>query len=327
MNILVVGGAGYIGSHMTYRLNQENHSVVVLDDLSAGFRDAVKGAKLIIGSLADQALLEHIFSEHQFDAVMHFASFIQVGESVRKPADYYRNNVINTLNLLEAMVTHQVKNFVFSSTAAIFGNPEYCPIDEKHRAWPINPYGQTKLAVENILKDLASSSENWRIISLRYFNPVGAHESALIGEMPKGTPNNLMPCLLRVASKEIPYLQVFGNDYPTKDGTAVRDYIHVIDLATGHIKALDYLKQHKGYDCFNLGTGQPYSVLEVVKTFEAVNEIEIPLEIGPKRSGDLPEYYATSDKAKNLMLWHPELSLTQMCKTAWSWKKNLNQML
>jgi UDP-glucose 4-epimerase len=229
--------------------------------------------------------------------------------------------------LLDAMRISEVYTLVFSSSATVYGSPHYLPYDEDHPICPINPYGQTKLAVENILKDLASSSENWRIISLRYFNPVGAHESALIGEMPKGTPNNLMPCLLRVASKELPYLQVFGNDYPTKDGTAVRDYIHVIDLATGHIKALDYLKQHKGYDCFNLGTGQPYSVLEVVKTFEAINEIEIPLEIGPKRSGDLPEYFATSDKAKNLMLWQPELSLIQMCKTAWSWKKNLNQIL
>ena len=335
MNILVTGGAGYIGSHTVIKLIEEGHLVVIYDNFynsDESIADRVKkitGIKpmVIAGDICDLNKIVEVIAKFKIDAVMHFAGLKSVAESSVEPLKYYLNNVYGTMVLLDAMRISEVYTLVFSSSATVYGSPHYLPYDEDHPICPINPYGQTKLAVENILKDLASSSENWRIISLRYFNPVGAHESALIGEMPKGTPNNLMPCLLRVASKELPYLQVFGNDYPTKDGTAVRDYIHVIDLATGHIKALDYLKQHKGYDCFNLGTGQPYSVLEVVKTFEAVNEIEIPLEIGPKRSGDLPEYYATSDKAKNLMLWQPELSLTQMCKTAWSWKKNLNQIL
>ena len=311
MNILVTGGAGYIGSHTVIKLIEEGHLVVIYDNFynsDESIADRVKkitGIKpmVIAGDICDLNKIVEVIAKFKIDAVMHFAGLKSVAESSVEPLKYYLNNVYGTMVLLDAMRISEVYTLVFSSSATVYGSPHYLPYDEDHPICPINPYGQTKLAVENILKDLASSSENWRIISLRYFNPVGAHESALIGEMPKGTPNNLMPCLLRVASKEIPYLQVFGNDYPTKDGTAVRDYIHVIDLATGHIKALDYLKQHKGYDCFNLGTGQPYSVLEVVKTFEAVNEIEIPLEIGPKRSGDLPEYYATSDKAKNLMLW------------------------
>lgn len=333
MNILVTGGAGYIGSHTVIKLLDEGHFVFIYDNFCNSDESVVErigiitGIKptVISGDVCDLNKLLEVIAKFNIDAVMHFAGLKSVSESSAEPLKYYLNNVYGTMVLLEAMRISGVHTLVFSSSATVYGAPQYLPYDEDHPKFPINPYGQTKLAVEAILQDLAHSSENWRIVSLRYFNPVGAHESGLMGEMPKGTPNNLMPYLLRVASKEAASLKVFGDDYPTKDGTGVRDYIHVIDLAVGHVKALDFLKKHKGYDCFNLGTGQPCSVLEIVKTFELVNQITIPLEIVSRRPGDLPEYYAASDKAKDILLWQPSLSLAQMCKTAWDWKKNLDK--
>ncbi len=333
MNILVTGGAGYIGSHTVIKLIEEGHSVVIYDNFCnsdesvIGRIEIITGVKpmLVSGDVCDLNKLVEVIAKFNIDAVMHFAGLKSVSESSAEPLKYYLNNVYGTMVLLEAMQISEVHILVFSSSATVYGVPKYLPYDENHPTCPINPYGQTKLAVEAILQDLARSSDNWRIASLRYFNPVGAHESGLMGEMPKGTPNNLMPYLLRVASKEVTSLKVYGDDYPTKDGTGVRDYIHVVDLAVGHIKALDFLKQYKGYDYFNLGTGQPYSVLEMVKTFELVNQVAISLEIVSRRPGDLPEYYAASDKAKNVLLWQPSLSLAQMCKTAWEWKKNLEK--
>ena len=320
MNILVVGGAGYIGSHMTYRLNQENHSVVVLDDLSAGFRDAVKGAKLIIGSLADQALLEHIFSEHQFDAVMHFASFIQVGESVRKPADYYRNNVINTLNLLEAMVTHQVKNFVFSSTAAIFGNPEYCPIDEKHRAWPINPYGQSKWMVEQILGDF-ELAYGLQSVCLRYFNAAGALPEAGLGER-HNPETHLIPLILQVASGRREAISVYGSDYDTPDGTCIRDYIHIMDLCDAHLLAINHLISGKGSARYNLGNGLGYSVQEVIKTAGEVTERNIKVLPEGRRQGDPARLVADSKLARAELGWEPKRAqLERIIRDAWLWEQ------
>ena len=329
MNILVTGGAGYIGSHTVIQLIEEGHFVVIYDNFCnsdefvADRIEIITGTKptVISGDVCDLNKLVEVIAEFNIDAVMHFAGLKSVSESSAEPLKYYLNNVYGAMALLEAMQISGVYALVFSSSATVYGSPQYLPYDENHPTNPINPYGQTKLAVEAILEDLARSSEYWRIVSLRYFNPVGAHESALIGEMPKGIPNNLMPYLLKVASKEAASLKVFGDDYPTKDGTGVRDYIHVVDLAVGHIKALDFLKEHKGYDCFNLGTGRPYTVLEIVKTFELVNQVTIPLEIVSRRPGDLPEYYAASDKATNVLLWQPCLSLAQMCKTAWNWKK------
>ena len=329
MNILVTGGTGYIGSHTVIQLIEEGHFVVIYDNFCnsdefvADRIEIITGTKptVISGDVCDLNKLVEVIAEFNIDAVMHFAGLKSVSESSAEPLKYYLNNVYGTMALLEAMQISGVYTLVFSSSATVYGSPQYLPYDENHPTNPINPYGQTKLAVEAILEDLARSSEYWRIVSLRYFNPVGAHESALIGEMPKGIPNNLMPYLLKVASKEAASLKVFGDDYPTKDGTGVRDYIHVVDLAVGHIKALDFLKEHKGYDCFNLGTGRPYTVLEIVKTFELVNQVTIPLEIVSRRPGDLPEYYAASDKATNVLLWQPCLSLAQMCKTAWNWKK------
>ena len=320
MNILVVGGAGYIGSHMTYRLNRENHSVVVLDDLSAGFRDAVKDAKLIIGSIADQALLEKIFSEHQFDAVMHFASFIQVGESVRKPADYYRNNVINTLNLLEAMVAHQVKNFVFSSTAAIFGNPDYCPIDEKHLARPINPYGQSKWMVEQILGDF-EVAYGLQSVCLRYFNAAGALPEAGLGER-HNPETHLIPLILQVASGRREAISIYGNDYDTPDRTCIRDYIHIMDLCDAHLLAVNHLISGKGSARYNLGNGLGYSVQEVIEAAGRVTERKIKVLAEHRRPGDPARLVADAMLAKTELGWEPKRAqLEQIIRDAWLWEQ------
>lgn len=306
MNILVTGGAGYIGSHTVIKLIEEDHFVVIYDNFcnsDESIEDRIEmitgiKPKVIRGDVCDLNKLLEIIKLFGIDTVMLFAGLKSVSESSTEPLRYYLNNVYGTMVLLEAMQISGVKTLVFSSSATVYGVPQYLPYDENHPTSPINPYGQTKLVVKAILQDLADSSEDWSIVSLRYFNPVGAHESGLMGEMLRGIPNNLMPYLLRVASKEDASLKVFGDDYPTTDGTGVRDYIYVIDLALGHIKALDFLNKHKGYEYFNLGTGQPYSVLELVKKFELVNQVKIPLEIVSRRPGDLAEYYASSNKAK-----------------------------
>ena len=275
--------------------------------------------------LLDREALEKLFQEHNFTSVMHFAGLKAVGESVKIPLTYYYNyynNITGTINLLEVMSENKVKNLVFSSSATVYGDPIQIPINESHPLSATNPYGRTKLMIEEILRDLYISDNSWRIAILRYFNPVGAHESGRIGEDPKGIPNNLVPYITQVAIGKREKLYVFGNDYDTPDGTGVRDYIHVVDLVKGHIKALEYLNEHEGIEAFNLGTGKGYSVLEMVKAFSEVTEKEIPYEIVDRRPGDIATCYADPGKAEKLLGWKAEKDLLQMCEDSWRWQKN-----
>ena len=333
MNILLAGGAGYIGSHTCIELISAGHTVVIADNLCNSKKEAVKRVEKIVGqeipfyeiNVCDHDSLRKVFSENKIDAVIHFAGLKAVGESCEKPLMYYRNNLDSTLTLLEVMKEFGCHNFVFSSSATVYGIPETVPLVETMPTSCTNPYGWTKLMTEQILQDVTKTDPELSVVLLRYFNPIGAHESGTIGENPNGIPNNLMPYITQVAVGKLKELGVFGNDYPTPDGTGVRDYIHVVDLAKGHVKAIDYADAHKGTEIFNLGTGVGYSVLDIVKTFSKVNNVEIPYQIKPRRAGDIAECYADPTKAKEVLGWTAEKTLEDMCRDSWNWqKKNPN---
>ena len=326
MSILVTGGAGYIGSHTCIELLENGYDIVVLDNFLNSKPEALNRIRKITGrdfkfyeaDLLDREAVEKIFSENSIEAVIHFAGLKAVGESVKKPLWYYHNNITGTLILCETMAKHNVKRLVFSSSATVYGNPKSVPISEDFPLSTTNPYGSTKLMIENILRDLFVADETWSIALLRYFNPIGAHESGLIGEDPNDIPNNLMPYVAQVAAGKLPILSVFGNDYPTHDGTGVRDYIHVVDLAKGHIKAVQRVMNTVGVDAYNLGTGQGYSVLDLVKTFSDVNGVAVNYKIAPRRPGDIAECYANPRKAKELLGWEAQFDLKRMCQDAWN---------
>ena len=344
--ILVTGGAGYIGSHTCIALHQAGYDIVVYDNLSNSSREAINRVSTLIGQpiefiegdIRDAELLRKVFTEHQFFGVIHFAGLKAVGESVAKPLLYYNNNVSGTITLLEAMAEANVKNLVFSSSATVYGDPEVLPIDEKSPRSCTNPYGQSKLTVEHVLEDLAATNDSWNLIPLRYFNPVGAHSSGQIGEDPNDIPNNLMPYISQVAVGKLEKLSIFGNDYPTVDGTGVRDFIHVTDLAQGHVAALNYLQQHAGlknissdkdssgknssvgFLPINLGTGKGTSVLELVTAFSEVSGQDISYQFVARRAGDIASCYASADNAKDLLGWEAKLSITEMCQDTWRWQ-------
>lgn len=330
MKILVTGGLGYIGSHTCVELLESGHEVVVIDNLSNSkieVKDKIyeitgKEISFYEGDMLDKNILVNIFKEHNIDAVIHFAGFKAVGESVKMPLKYYRNNIDSTLNLLEAMGGAGCKNLVFSSSATVYGlqdTPRYVETMEKKT--PTNPYGKTKTMIEEILEDLYTSDNTWNITILRYFNPVGAHESGLIGEDPNGIPNNLMPYILKVAAHELECLTIFGNDYETEDGTCIRDYIHVVDLAKGHISALDKMMSISPSICvYNLGSGNGVSVKKIVETFERVNELKLNYKYGERREGDLPANFADASKAYLELHWKTEKTIEDMCKDAWNFK-------
>ena len=325
--ILVTGGAGYIGSHTIVELLNSGYSVVVFDNLCNSSEESLRRVKKITGKTAkfynadmrDRAAMKRIFSENNIDAVIHFAGLKAVGESVRIPLAYYDNNIYGTLVLLEAMAEAGCKKIVFSSSATVYGDPERLPIDEECRLSVTNPYGATKLMLENIMRDLYVSDSEWNIILLRYFNPVGAHSSGLIGENPKGIPNNLTPYIAQVASGKLERINVFGNDYPTPDGTGVRDYIHVVDLAKGHIAALNKVTT-SGVHVYNLGTGNGYSVLDVIHAFEKACGKTLPYKICERRAGDIASCYAKADKALKELGWKAEKDLDDMCASLWKWQ-------
>ncbi len=330
MAILVTGGAGYIGSHTVVELLNQDHEVVIVDDFSNAHPTVLDRIKELSGktfsfyelNLLDKEGLEKVFEENDIEAVIHFAGFKAVGESVEKPLKYYHNNITGTLVLLEVMKTFDVKKIVFSSSATVYGMNNKAPFTEDMPTSATNPYGQTKVFIEHILSDLVVSDEEWSVILLRYFNPIGAHESGRIGEDPNDVPNNLMPYITQVAVGKLDQLSVFGDDYETHDGTGVRDYIHVLDLAQGHLSALDYALKHSGVEAVNLGTGEGYSVLDVVHAFENANDVEIPYEIVERRPGDIAVGYADATKAKDLLGWEAVHSLEDMCRTSWNWQKN-----
>lgn len=334
MNVLLAGGAGYIGTHTCVELISAGHDVVIADNYSNSCPMAVQRVEEITGKkiplyeadVCDSAAVDKIFSENKIDAVIHFAGLKAVGESCAKPVEYYRNNIDSTLTLLEAMKKYSVNNFIFSSSATVYGTPKVVPLVETMPTGsPTNPYGWTKLMMEQILSDTAKANPEMSIVLLRYFNPIGAHESGRIGEDPNGIPNNLMPYITQVAAGRLARLGVFGNDYPTHDGTGVRDYIHVVDLAKGHVKALEYSANHKGTEIFNLGTGTGYSVLDIVNAFIKVNNIDIPYDIKPRRPGDIAECYADATKAENVLGWKAEKNLEDMCRDSWNWQcQNVN---
>jgi UDP-glucose 4-epimerase len=326
MKILVVGGAGYIGSHMVKQLHNQGMEVVTFDSLETGFEDAVRYGTLIKGDLKDSQALEQLFSSNDFDAVMHFASYIQVGESVREPAMYYKNNVSNTLNLLDAMVKHGVKHFVFSSTAAIFGSPSYTPIDEEHPRAPINPYGRSKLMIEQILKDY-DHAYGLKSACLRYFNAAGADPEGELGER-HDPETHLIPLILQAASGRRPSITIFGTDYDTPDGTCIRDYIHINDLCDAHMLALNKIRNEGNSVRFNLGNGDGYSVKEVLTTAEAVVGKSIPVEYGERRAGDPDRLIADSSRARKELGWNPVYSsLEDIITHAWQWEKKQSKII
>ncbi|KND22106.1 UDP-glucose 4-epimerase [Enhydrobacter aerosaccus] len=328
--ILVTGGAGYIGSHTLIELIAAGFTPVVYDNLSNSSPASLARVQQIVGQsiefiegdILDTQLLAKTFAAHDFTAVIHFAGLKAVGESVAKPLWYYQNNVAGTLNLLDAMTSAQVKNLIFSSSATVYGDPEALPIVESSPRSATNPYGQSKLMIEYMLEDLAKSDNHWQLISLRYFNPIGAHHTGTIGENPNGIPNNLMPYVSQVAVGKLPQLSVFGNDYDTVDGTGVRDYIHVVDLAKGHVAALQYLEHQTqlGFEPINLGTGKGTSVLELVNAFIKTTGQPVPYSIAPRRPGDIASCYASSDKAKHLLGWQAEFDIERMCTDTWRWQ-------
>ena len=328
MRILVTGGAGYIGSHTTLELIKAGFEVVIVDNLSNSKEESLKRVSELArksvdffkSDLLDIDALKSIFSKYTIDAVIHFAGLKSVGESVSIPLHYYHNNITGTLMLLEAMKDANVKNIVFSSSATVYGDPERIPIIEGDKLGPTNPYGRTKYMIEEIMKDLYISDKSWNIILLRYFNPVGADKSGRIGEDPNGIPNNLMPFVSQVAVGKLKELSIFGNDYPTPDGTGVRDYIHVVDLAIGHIKALDKLRENPGVAIYNLGTGQGYSVLDMVKAFEKASGRKVPYKFTGRRPGDIAICYADPSKALKDLGWKAELGLEKMCEDSWRWQ-------
>jgi len=332
--VLVTGGAGYIGSHTLIELHKAGFNFIVLDNLSNSYEEAIKRVEKIINKkinfinadIKDREKLIGVFKKFKIKSVIHFAGLKAVGESVEKPIEYYENNVCGTINLLKVMKEFNIKKFVFSSSATVYGDPERVPVTEDMPTGNgiTNPYGRSKYMVEEILKDLFFSDNSWKIAILRYFNPVGAHESGMIGEDPNGIPNNLMPFISQVAVKKLSKLKIFGKDYPTRDGTGVRDYIHVMDLANAHVKALEYLNNNELKEplIVNLGRGEGYSVLEMVKTFEKVNRVKIPYEIADRRPGDIAEIYANSNKAEKLFNWKAKRDIKKMCEDTWRWQKN-----
>lgn len=329
MNVLVTGGSGFIGSHTCLELLNLGHSVVVVDNLCNSSREALKRVEALTGKtipfyeqdVRDEEALSRVFDAHPIDCAIHFAGLKAVGESVAKPLEYYSNNLNSTLNLCKVMSAHGVKRLVFSSSATVYSGDNEMPLRESSKTGNCtNPYGWTKYMGEQILRDLARSDPEWSVIQLRYFNPVGAHESGRIGEDPKDVPNNLMPYISQTAIGRREQLSVFGNDYPTHDGTGVRDYIHVVDLARGHVMALDYLMSHTGEAIFNLGTGQGYSVLDMVHTFERANGIKVPYRITDRRPGDLATCYADPTKSLEVLGWKATHDLEDMCRDTWNWQ-------
>jgi UDP-glucose 4-epimerase len=332
MNILLTGGAGYIGSHVAAPLVSAGHRVVCFDNLSNSDPavmdrlEAITGhaVPLVTGDIRDGDALRGVMQDHKIEAVIHFAGLKAVGESVAEPMKYYDNNVRGTLSLLEAMADCGAKTLVFSSSATVYGQPQYLPLDESHPTSATNPYGRTKLMIEEMLADVAAADPEWRIAILRYFNPVGAHDSGLIGENPNGIPNNLMPFVSRVAAGRLAELSVFGNDYDTPDGTGVRDYIHVVDLAEGHVAALGAIvESEEPLSIWNLGTGQGYSVLDMVEAFERVNGVRIPYRIAPRRDGDVASCFASPDRAARELGWKAERGLDAMCASSWHFERTL----
>jgi len=329
-NILVTGGAGYIGSHTTLELLTEGHEVVVVDNLANSSEESLTRVRELTGrdltfvkaDLLDEGSVDALFTEHKFDAVIHFAGLKAVGESTEIPLWYYRNNVSGTLVLLDAMKRHGVRHLVFSSSATVYGEPERVPITEDFPLSATNPYGRTKLMIEEILRDLAAAEAGWRIILLRYFNPVGAHVSGRIGEDPRGIPNNLMPYIMQVAAGRHPHLRIFGDDYPTPDGTGVRDFIHVVDLSLGHLAALGVLGETEGAVAYNLGTGRGYSVLEMLAAAEKASGKTVPYEVVPRRPGDIAECYADPTLVTTALGWRAERGLDEMAADAWRWQSN-----
>ena len=327
MNILVTGGCGYIGSHTCVELLEEGYNVIVVDNLSNSKENVVDKIEKITGKkikfyqndLCDKESIREIFKNENIDAVIHFAGFKAVGESVKKPLMYYRNNLDSTITLLEVMSEFNCKKIVFSSSATVYGKPEKLPITEDFPLHTTNPYGTTKLMIEMILNDLYVSDNSWSIAILRYFNPIGAHKSGLIGEDPNGIPNNLMPYIVKVANKELKELSVFGDDYDTVDGTGVRDYIHVVDLAKGHIKAIEKITKDSGIDAYNLGTGKGYSVLQIINTFKKVNNVDVPYKIVERRDGDIDACYASVEKAKKILNWEAKKEIDEMCKDSYNY--------
>ncbi len=330
MKVLLTGGAGYIGSHTAVELLKAGHDVIIADNFSNSKKEVLNRLKEITSvsiplyevDVANKEEVEKIFSENKIDAVIHFAGLKAVGESTSIPLKYYRNNIDTTLTLLEVMQEHHVNNFVFSSSATVYGVPEKLPLVEGMPTGCTNPYGWTKLMNEQILTDVAAANPDLSVVLLRYFNPIGAHESGRIGEDPSGIPNNLMPYISQVAIGRRDKVHVYGNDYNTKDGTGVRDYIHVVDLAKGHVAALEYADSHKGTEIFNLGTGNGYSVLEMIETFSRVNQVAVPYEIVARRPGDIDACYANADKAYEKMHWRAEKNLEEMCRDTWKWQSN-----
>ncbi len=334
MNILLTGGTGFIGSHTAVCLIEQGHSVVLYDNLcnsGAGVVDSIREItgvtpELVIGDIRNAALMERTLKQHSIQAVIHFAGLKAVGESVVKPLEYYDNNIAGTVTMLEAMKKVGVKKLIFSSSSTVYGTPQKLPLTEDHPTGGVtNPYGRTKLMIEEILKDLAASDPDWSIVCLRYFNPIGAHASGLIGENPNGIPNNLLPYVARVASGKLAQVQVFGNDYPTPDGTGVRDYIHVVDLANGHACALKRLGVMKGCEAINLGTGKGYSVLEIIRAFEKACGKPIPFKIAPRRAGDIAANWADPAKARELLGWQAQYGIDEMCASAWHFEKTLRE--
>lgn len=330
MAVLVTGGTGYIGTHTCVELLNEGYDVIAVDNLSNSKPETVnrvstitgKSLKVYYSDILDERKLDEIFTENQIEAVFHFAGLKAVGESALIPLRYYQNNIVGTVKLCEVMRKHGVKKLVFSSSATVYGTSEKIPFHEEMPLKAASPYGWTKLMIEQMLKDLADSDPRWSIAILRYFNPIGAHESGLIGEEPTGIPNNLMPYILQVAIGKIRHLNIYGNDYPTKDGTGIRDYIHVVDLANGHLKALEKLNHSKGVQVYNLGTGNGYSVLEIVEAFEKASNQSIPYRFVERRQGDIAVCFANTDKAKHELHWQAKRGIQTMCEDSWRWQIN-----
>jgi len=329
-HILVTGGAGYIGSHTLILLIEAGYDVIVFDNFCNASRESIKRVEKIVsqkitvieGDIRDKEALHTLFSEHAIDAVIHFAGLKAVGESVEQPLRYYDNNVYGTVSLCEVMKAHDCKSIIFSSSATVYGDPHTTPITEDFPTSATNPYGRSKLFVEEILRDLYTSDPAWKIVLLRYFNPVGAHTSGTIGEDPSGIPNNLMPYITQTAVGKLSCLSVFGDDYPTHDGTGVRDYIHVMDLAAGHVKALEKLENFNEVMTINLGTGTGYSVLDMVKAFEKASGKEVPYCIAPRRAGDIAACYADPTYAKEVLEWEAQKGIDEMCEDSWRWQNN-----
>ncbi len=331
MAILVTGGAGYIGSHTVIELQQSGYDVVVVDNLSNSSEKSLQRVEEITGKtvkfykvdLLDKENLEEVFKKEQIDSCIHFAGLKAVGESVEKPWEYYNNNITGTLILVDLLKKYNAKNIIFSSSATVYGKPAFIPITEECPKGEItNPYGHTKSMLEQMLSDIQKADSEWNVVLLRYFNPIGAHKSGKIGENPNGIPNNLMPYITQVAVGKLPKLGVFGDDYDTHDGTGVRDYIHVVDLAQGHVKAIEKMKQNAGLCIYNLGTGTGYSVLDIVKNFEEATGVKIPYEIKPRRAGDIATCYADSSKAQRELGWKAQFGIKEMCEDSWRWQSN-----